>query len=313
MANRRKGNRIPFPTILAIVVLGITLLSLIVYGFARITNKEDKVEVEDQEEIEDDKPEKLHDNSDPNNILVLVNKDESLPEDYRPEDLVIPNVNFSFEEDVDKRYLREPAAKALEAMFQAAKDDGLELFAVSGFRSYERQKEIYDHKVETEGEEIANKLVALPGHSEHQTGLTMDVSSQSADFDLQESFEDTEEGKWVKENAHKYGYIIRYEKGKEDITGYAYEPWHLRFVGEDAAKAIYEGGLTLEEYLGYYDPSKPSVEMKDSNEDDKPTKPVDEPLEFETSDDPVEEDEDEVDDIDVKEEDSESEDSGDGE
>ncbi len=186
----------------------------------------------------------------PENILALVNKENSLPSSYIPEGMVAPNVRFSFgDEDVPKRYIRKEAAIALEEMFAKADSEGIYLFAVSGYRAYETQAYIFDSQVRKVGEEMAMHAVALPGQSEHQTGLAMDVTSRSAGFLLEEQFGDTPEGKWIQENAHLFGYIVRYQKGKEEITGYQYEPWHLRYVGKEIAKVIYENDITLEEYF----------------------------------------------------------------
>lgn len=126
---------------------------------------------------------------------------------------------------------------------------GIELAAVSGFRSYERQAAIFANAVQRKGEVEANRVSARPGQSEHQTGLAMDVSSASVGYALVEAFGETVEGKWLAQNAPKYGFIIRYPKGKEHITGYRYEPWHLRYVGVEHAMKISQRGLTLEEYL----------------------------------------------------------------
>lgn len=182
-------------------------------------------------------------------IAVIVNKQRSLPQDYVPEDLVIPDVSFFFEEDDQKKYLRKPAADALEQLFEAAKEEGIDLVAVSGYRSYERQKAIFEANIKWQGEEQARRFSAMPGTSEHQTGLAMDVSSREFGNRLEQDFGDTEAGKWIAENCHQYGFIIRYPEGKEDITGYAYEPWHLRYVGKPLAMSITESGLTLEEYF----------------------------------------------------------------
>jgi LAS superfamily LD-carboxypeptidase LdcB len=183
-------------------------------------------------------------------ILVLANKKRNLPSDYKPEDLVVPNVRFSFKEKLEKRYLRAEAAKALEELFKEAEKEEIILYAVSGYRSYNTQKGLFDRKVGKVGYEEANKLVAVPGQSEHQTGLAMDVSSKSANFSLEEIFGQTVEGKWLKNNAHRFGFIIRFQKEHVDITGYSFEPWHIRYVGEDVAPDIYEKNITLEEFLG---------------------------------------------------------------
>ncbi|MDM5298418.1 M15 family metallopeptidase [Bacillus pumilus] len=185
----------------------------------------------------------------PDNILALVNKEYALPGTYKPSDLVVPKVEFSFSEDIEKRYIRKEAAKALEKLFQQAKKENYELAAVSGYRSFDRQKVIFDSEVKIKGKQQAQEVVALPGESEHQTGLAMDISSKSAGYEISEKFGETPDGKWVAKNAYKYGFIIRYPKGKEDITKYDYEPWHLRYVGKEAAKAMRDHDLTFEEYM----------------------------------------------------------------
>ncbi|MGG2196650.1 M15 family metallopeptidase [Paenibacillus validus] len=184
----------------------------------------------------------------PAEIAVLVNKTSKLPEDYKPQDLVDPNVPFTFKEKLEKRKMRKEAAAALEKLFQAAKDAGLPLAGVSAYRSHETQTALYNNYVKQEGEEKANKYSAKPGHSEHETGLAIDVAGCNGKCPAQDCFGATQEAKWLAEHAHEYGFIIRYPKGKEAITGYQYEPWHLRYVGVDLAKDIVKQGLTLEEY-----------------------------------------------------------------
>jgi len=184
------------------------------------------------------------------NTLALVNKSYFLPDTYIPSDLVRADVQYSFgDAEVEKAFLRQEAALALENMFQAAENDGIILYAVSGYRSYKRQNEVFTAEAVKSGEEYAETVVAIPGQSEHQTGLAMDISAQSVQFDLTESLAETVEGEWLATHAHEYGFILRYPKGKEDITGYSFEPWHFRYVGIDFAKTIYEKQLTLEEYF----------------------------------------------------------------
>ncbi|MBT2686775.1 M15 family metallopeptidase [Bacillus sp. ISL-47] len=186
----------------------------------------------------------------PENVLVLVNKQFRLPDGYEPLQLVIPEVAFSFGKlDLEKSYMRQDAAKALENLFAGALNEGVELFVVSGYRSYDRQSQVFEAEVNRTGKEQAVQAVAIPGSSEHQTGLSMDISSRSANLELSEKFGETNEGKWLAENAHRYGFILRYPKGKETITGYQYEPWHFRYVGSEAAKVIFEKKWTLEEYF----------------------------------------------------------------
>ncbi|RZT22833.1 M15 family metallopeptidase [Fictibacillus sp. BK138] len=182
-------------------------------------------------------------------MLIVANKERNLPEDYEPADLVVPDVPFPFKEDLPKKKLRKEAASSVELLFKAAQEQGLELLAQSGYRSYDTQVAIFAYNADQYGEHKANQTSAQPGQSEHQTGLSLDVTSPQVNYELVEKFGETKEGKWLAENAYKYGFIIRYLKGKEDITGYQYEPWHLRYVGKEHAKEIHDRGITLEEYL----------------------------------------------------------------
>lgn len=186
----------------------------------------------------------------PYEILSLVNKQHALPSDYIPDDLVIPDVRFPFTEDLPQKQLRKIAADALEELFAAGDEAGMDLFALSGYRSYDRQDAIFAANVDKHGEEVANTFSARPGESEHQSGLTMDVTCPEVGYDLTTEFGETKEGKWIKEHAGEFGFIVRYPEEKQDITEYQYEPWHLRYVGEKAAIEIMEKGITLEEYLG---------------------------------------------------------------
>lgn len=186
----------------------------------------------------------------PGSITILVNRNYLLPSTYTPTDLTEPNIRFSFYYPNDKRKLRKAAAKALEKMFQAAEKDNVILYGVSGYRSYARQKQIYDQNIAVRGKKNTDTVSARPGSSEHQTGLTIDISARSVACQLSRAFGNTKEGKWVAKNAHKYGFIVRYPDGKSKITGYQYEPWHIRFVGVTVATYLYKGKLTLEEYYG---------------------------------------------------------------
>jgi D-alanyl-D-alanine carboxypeptidase len=186
----------------------------------------------------------------PADLVVVVNKQRSLPAEYVPAKLVEPNVPFATPGKSEKRLLRPEAAKALEELFAQAKKENIHLYAVSGYRSYQTQKALYEGYVRTQGEEHASQYSARSGKSEHQTGLAMDVSGADKRTRLEESFADTPEGKWLAQHAAEFGFIIRYPKGKEAITGYAYEPWHIRYVGKEIAQEIAAKGITLEEYFG---------------------------------------------------------------
>lgn len=156
--------------------------------------------------------------------ILIVNKTYPLPKSYAP----------GWETE---------ASGPLWEMIAAAKADGIKLWMTSGYRSYYDQEYIYNGYVKRDGQEEADTYSARPGHSEHQTGLAYDLNDLSRDFG------ETEEGKWVAENCHNYGFIIRYPKDKEEITGYIYEPWHVRYLGVEKATEVYESGLCLEEFL----------------------------------------------------------------
>lgn len=185
----------------------------------------------------------------PASVYVLVNKKRNLPSDYIPDDLVVPDVPFSFSGDSPKKQMRKEAAGALEKLVAAAKQDDITLKAVSGYRSYKTQQSLFDSYAKKDGIEAANRYSAHPGQSEHQTGLTMDISGASVQYQLTADLGQAEEGIWLAEHAAEFGFIIRYPEGKEDITGYTYEPWHIRYIGVDAAKAVYESKLTFEQYF----------------------------------------------------------------
>ena len=185
---------------------------------------------------------------DPTDTLILVNKYNRAP--AVPSVLVKPDVPPTREAISENIYMQPEAARALEALFAGAKEAGHTLLATSGFRSYSTQKAIFERKLETMSEKAANASVAKPGYSEHQTGLAMDVEGQSSlGIGLVGDFGKTPEGMWLSEHCHEYGFIIRYPEGKTDITGYIYEPWHIRYVGKEAAAEIAALDVTFEEYL----------------------------------------------------------------
>ena len=185
----------------------------------------------------------------PEAIDVLVNKQNALSPDYVPPDLVEPKVRFIFDEWHERRMMRAEAAAALEEMFAAAEEDGIYLAGVSGYRSYGYQEQLFNTYVSIDGLETAERYSARPGQSEHQTGLAMDISGSTGECAADDCFAGTPEAEWLAAHAHEFGFIIRYPEGKEDITGYMYEPWHVRYLGRDLARNVYESGLTYEEYL----------------------------------------------------------------
>lgn len=171
---------------------------------------------------------------------VLANKYRQLGEDYVPDNLFKIRSEFSVDEE---QYLAKVAALAFEEMAEAAKGEGYYILANSAYRSYQDQQETYDTYKKEYGQNYVNNYVALPGYSEHQTGLALDVASKNSNI-----FAESKEYQWMRENSYKYGFIMRYPKGKENITGYKYESWHYRYVGKEIASYIYENDLTYDEY-----------------------------------------------------------------
>jgi D-alanyl-D-alanine carboxypeptidase len=162
--------------------------------------------------------------------VLIVNKKHSLPSNYNPG-------------------VSSTAQKGVDAMVLDAKRDGVTLKTISTFRTYSYQSNLYNNYVKKHGKAKADRFSARPGYSEHQTGLAFDFGGTSQSHWLEGSFAGTKEGQWLSANAHKYGFILRYPKDKENITGYMYEPWHFRYIGSDMATKVKASGNTLEEYL----------------------------------------------------------------
>lgn len=187
----------------------------------------------------------------------VVNKKRPLPADYVPPDLVVPNVKLRLAATAEQMQFSKSATPALEEMFAAAKVDSVELVFGSGYRSEALQRQFYNSYVVQDGQAAADRYSARPGTSEHQTGLVFDATATNGACHLEICFEETPEGKWIIANAYKYGFIIRYPNGKESVTGYQYEPWHLRYVGKELAVEMHNTGVqTLEEFFGL--PAAPS-------------------------------------------------------
>uniref|UniRef100_UPI004056EA05 M15 family metallopeptidase n=1 Tax=Acetatifactor sp. TaxID=1872090 RepID=UPI004056EA05 len=174
--------------------------------------------------------------------LIVVNRWNELPEDYSVELTELSNG-----QKVDSRIY-----PALQEMFDAARVEGIYPVVREGYRTVEEQQDILDDKIQayinegyskTRAEKTAKEWVALPGTSEHQLGIAVDINADKSMCSNEEVYV------WLAENAYKYGYILRYPSGKQEITGTSYEPWHYRYVGEEAALEIYERGICLEEYF----------------------------------------------------------------
>lgn len=179
--------------------------------------------------------------SSPESLRCLVNKMRPFAQkDWAPSDLV----------DFEGQQLRAEVAQAARTMMDAAKAEGVTLTVSSAYRSYAVQQQTYQHWVSVNGQKVADQLSARPGYSEHQTGLAIDFSSPEG-CRLEECYEDTRAGRWLAKNAQNYGFILRFPKGQQAVTGYLFEPWHYRYLGKDlTARYVASGANTLEEFLG---------------------------------------------------------------
>lgn len=178
---------------------------------------------------------------DPSSPYVLVNKHHYLRDTFVPELVTMEKGYASYSARM------EPTAyQWFVKMVDAARADGLTLYCVSAYRSYTYQDSLYQNFVRKYGQASADTYSARAGYSEHQTGLAADINASSR----KDNFENSKEYRWLVENSWKYGFILRYPEGKQSVTGFRFEPWHYRYVGQDLAKKVYESGLTYEEFLG---------------------------------------------------------------
>lgn len=178
---------------------------------------------------------------------ILANKYYSLGEDYEPEDLVNVDIKYYYGEP---KKIRSEAYDAFIEMWNAAYEDGIYLILISGYRSAAHQKEVYDAYQADKGTKYADSIAARTGYSEHQTGLALDIYSKECTS--QAKFHESKSYEWLINNSYKFGFILRYPKDKQNITGYNYESWHYRYLGKDLAKKVYDSGLTFDEYYAYY-------------------------------------------------------------
>ncbi|MGL5345984.1 MAG: M15 family metallopeptidase [Peptostreptococcaceae bacterium] len=216
-----------------IVILGVSIIAISTFIEAKTLNT--YIDIKTGQNVEQRQEE---------NNLILVNKENPVSSEYKPENMVKCNIQFLESSTEEEKYLQKDAAKSIEDLFAKAKDDGIEFIATSAYRSYQTQKKIFNKNVSIRGIKEANKYAAKAGKSEHQTGLAIDVTNPERWF-----HKSTKEAIWLADNAHKFGFILRFLEGKEHITGYNFEPWHVRYVGKEVAKEIYEQGITLEEYF----------------------------------------------------------------
>lgn len=189
--------------------------------------------------------EDMHETINLNKINILVNKHNYLKEDYVPENLKSLSSTYA----LSNMKMVEEAANAFESLSKDASKENYKVIAMSTYRSYEYQVDLYNKYVKSDGKEAADTYSGRPGNSEHQTGLAVDVYNQTETYT---NFEKTKEYNWMQENAYKYGFILRFPKDKENETGYEFESWHIRYVGKELAKKLYNNGnwITMEDYFG---------------------------------------------------------------
>ena len=185
---------------------------------------------------------------DPANLLVLIKNGFSVPSDYVPSDL--RDVNIPYESEVGQ--LRDEAATALENLYNDGLKQGYSIAIKSSYRSYETQLEVYNDYFAMYDAAYAASLVSIPGSSEHQCGLSVDLTSQSVIDGEYGTFGESPDYDWVEENAYKYGFILRFPENAGDKTGATNEPWHFRYVGKEAAKEIHDKGWILEDYIEHH-------------------------------------------------------------
>lgn len=179
--------------------------------------------------------------------LILVNKFNYLSEEYEPEDLVGVSLKYSYS---GNKAIKEVNDAYVDMAYEAKKS-GISLMVNSSYRNFKRQDEIYKEFYLSEGISYADSYAARAGYSEHQTGLCLDIFT-TGEYSTTDTFDQSDAFKWLIENAHKYGFILRYPKDKEYLTGYSYESWHYRYLGTEIATKVYESGLTYDEYYAFY-------------------------------------------------------------
>jgi len=241
---RRNTNQHWLLPVLVVFAAGLLVYIWLDTTSSSVERRPDGVELREEQALEPVNPAPELTVGDAGSIYRLINADYRLPADYTPPDLVLPDVSLDSRNPESQLRLRTEAATALQQMFIAAKQEsGFDLQLASGYRPYSTQLAIYN------ASGGANQtLVAVPGGSEHQSGLAADIKRQDFVCRLEECFGNQPEGKWVEANAHRFGYVLRYPEGKEDITGISYEAWHFRYVGQELAEILHKQELTLEEY-----------------------------------------------------------------
>lgn len=238
-----------------ILLLAITLILTVGLTYTKANSKRKNIRPESQTKQQDTTISSTknfnitaHSLTDPLSVWVIVNKHRPIPVDFVPE-LTVPKVKLRLYENEEQMQINTTTAPEIKKLFDGASQDGITLVFGSGYRSGKLQTQFYNDYVAKDGADSADTYSARPGYSEHQTGFSADISSADSRCHLLECWSATPEGKWLAENAYKFGFIIRYPKDKQSITGYQFEPWHIRFVGNELALQIHQTGKTLEEFF----------------------------------------------------------------
>ena len=244
---RRKGKR----RFLALIVLALLAGAAFIWHDRQVSNPGADKNAAQQQRAQAGFDKQQYSLDDPSSIWVVVNKTRPLsPKTYAP-DVVVPSIPLRSGSGSEEMHVSAQMAPSLEQLVNGAKQEGVNLMLASGYRSYDLQVSVYGSEVKNYGRAQADRESARPGTSEHQTGLAADLEPTSRKCEVQDCFADTPEGKWLAANAYKYGFILRYPQGKEPITGYRYEPWHIRYIGIDLATEMHKQNVqTLEEFFG---------------------------------------------------------------
>lgn len=237
-----------FSILIFVALIGLGFYKFKIKVIKPSNSKTDKTQTNNSESKQTNFNKSAHSLTDPQSMWVIVNKKLTIPIDFSP-NLITPDVELRLKSQEQQMQINTTTAPAIKEMFLAAKQDNVFLVFGSGYRSGALQKQFYDNYVSKDGITAADTYSARPGHSEHQTGFSADITSKRNECHLETCFSETPEGQWLAANAYKYGFIIRYPKDKQTITGYQYEPWHVRFVGKELASEIHKTNLTLEEFF----------------------------------------------------------------
>lgn len=260
MANKKKNRQLLFGFISAVIVFTAIIASVLYFGYIRRESLNHKAGVSSISAGSKNQNTVKNSGSIDDSYLILVNKDHKIPEEYNPSLTRLPQ-KYYYSSSKDNHF-EEKAAGYLKNMIDVAKKDGVTLKIISGYRTYAYQQNNLNKQIQKNlkngmnsaaARSAAAQLVAPPGYSEHETGLSADIINPdwySKHDSLTGEFDQTDAYRWLDENAADYGFILRYPKDKTSITKYDYEPWHYRFVGIEAARKIKANNQCLEEYLG---------------------------------------------------------------